>query len=80
MRQRLRRLVQEPVCRDCAAKGLFRLATVPDHIVPLSMGGTDDDSNIRCLCNECHLKRSAEQLGYRYRKRVRIGLDGWPIE
>jgi hypothetical protein len=44
------------------------------------MGGTDDADNIRCLCAECHAERTAEQLGYRYRKRIRIGLDGWPIE
>ena len=76
---RKHRLAQEPMCRDCMAKGRLSLATVPDHIIPLSMGGTDDASNIRCLCSECHLKRSAEQFGYR-QPRWRIGVDGWPIE
>ncbi len=78
MRLRLRRLVDEPVCRDCKAKGIFRLATVPDHILPLSQGGTDDDENIRCLCSECHARRTAEQFNYREPRR-RIGADGWPI-
>jgi 5-methylcytosine-specific restriction protein A len=78
MRQRLRRLVQEPVCRDCAAKGLFRLASVPDHIIPLSMGGTDDEENIQCLCNECHDKKTRKEFGFR--EKWTIGLDGWPIE
>jgi len=53
-------------------------ATVPDHIVPLSKGGSDDDSNIRCLCDDCHLARTAEQFGHRRRRT--IGRDGWPEE
>ena len=52
------------------------LATVIDHIVPLALGGTDDDSNTRALCSTCHMHATAEQFG----KRVKpsIGLDGWP--
>jgi 5-methylcytosine-specific restriction protein A len=76
--QRLRRLRAEPLCRDCAARGNIREATVPDHIVPLSHGGSDDDSNIRCLCSECHSRRTAEQFGLRWK--VRIGPDGWPTQ
>lgn len=75
--QRLRRLRSEPLCRDCAAKGIVRAATVPDHIVPLIKGGSDDDTNIRCLCADCHLARTAEQFGHR--RTVGTGSDGWPI-
>ena len=75
--QRLRRLRAEPLCRDCAAKGVVREATVPDHIVPLACGGSDEDSNIRCLCAECHIRRTAEQFGLR--RKVAVGSDGWPI-
>ena len=75
--QRLRRLQAEPLCRDCAAKGRIREATVPDHIVPLTHGGSDEDSNIRCLCADCHLARTAEQFGHR--RTVATGPDGWPI-
>lgn len=75
--QRLRRLQAEPLCRDCAAKGRIREATVPDHIVPLTHGGSDEDSNIRCLCADCHQARTAEQFGHR--RRVATGPDGWPI-
>lgn len=74
--QRLRRLRTEPLCRDCAAKGRIREATVPDHIVPLTKGGSDEDSNIRCLCADCHQARTAEQFGFR--RRVGTGIDGWP--
>lgn len=76
--QRKRRLRDEPLCRDCKAKGQVRAATVPDHIVPLAKGGTDDDSNIRCLCAECHRARTAEQFGHRHKQA--IGTDGWPTE
>jgi 5-methylcytosine-specific restriction protein A len=74
--QRLRRLQVEPLCRDCAAKNVIREATVPDHIVPLAHGGSDEDSNIRCLCAECHQARTAEQFGLR--RTVGTGPEGWP--
>lgn len=75
--QRLRRLRAEPLCRDCASNGIIREATVPDHIIPLAHGGSDRDSNIRCLCAECHAKRTAEQFGQR--RMAGVGPDGWPI-
>lgn len=75
--QRLRRLQAEPLCRDCAAKGVVTEATVPDHIVPLAHGGLDEDRNIRCLCIEHHAQRTAEQFGLR--RMVPTGPDGWPI-
>lgn len=76
--QRRRRLQIEPLCRDCAAKGLVCEATVPDHILPLAKGGSEDDSNIRCLCAECHQLRTAEQFGFR--RRIKVNADGWPCE
>lgn len=75
--QRLRRLMAEPLCRDCRDRGLVVPATVPDHIVPLAKGGTDTDDNIRCLCDPCHRKRTAEQFGHQIRHAV--GVDGWPL-
>lgn len=76
--QRLRRLAQEPRCRHCLAKGRITAATVPDHIIPLSKGGTDDDDNIQCLCDDCHDAKTTLDNGYK--PRPRIGIDGWPIE
>lgn len=64
---RKRRLAAEPLCRDCMRVGRHTLATVPDHIKPLALGGTDTDDNIRCLCAPCHDKRTAEQFGHRVR-------------
>lgn len=75
--QRKRRLMLEPLCRDCKEQGRITAATVPDHITPLALGGTDTDDNIRCLCKPCHDKRTAEQFGHS--AKVQIGLDGWPL-
>lgn len=74
--QRKRRLHAEPLCRICKAKGRITAATVPDHIKPLALGGTDDDGNIRCLCKPCHDEVTAEQ--FEQRKTVGVGADGWP--
>lgn len=73
---RKRRLRAEPLCRHCLAKGITTAATVPDHIVPLKDGGTDDDSNIQCLCEPCHEAKTRKDMGYRHK--ARIGIDGWP--
>ncbi|MDB5594885.1 MAG: endonuclease [Hyphomicrobiales bacterium] len=75
--QRERRLYAEPLCRHCQAKGLITVSTVPDHIVPLHKGGTDDDSNIQCLCASCHRDKTNEDMGYRAKQTV--GDDGWPM-
>jgi 5-methylcytosine-specific restriction protein A len=77
MAMRKRRLNAEPLCRDCQAKGIVRAAVTPDHIKPLALGGEDVDDNIRCLCTECHEKRTREQFGQK--AKVRISVDGWPI-
>jgi hypothetical protein len=65
MELRKRRLAQEPLCRHCAERGITTGATTPDHILPLSMGGTDTDDNIQCLCDDCHnAKTASEANGY----------------
>ena len=57
--QRGRRLLAEPNCRDCAARGHARIADEVDHILPLAAGGLDTDDNVRCLCRFCHAERTA---------------------
>lgn len=32
-----------------------------DHTVPLTRGGTHDDSNLATLCNKCHDKKSQRE-------------------
>ncbi len=75
--QRKRRLQAEPLCRHCAANGITTIATVPDHILALTNGGTDDDTNIQCLCGPCHEAKTRIDLGQR--QRVETGVDGWPL-
>lgn len=77
MALRKRRLEAEPLCRDCIEHGRITPAVTPDHIVPLALGGDDVDSNVRCLCQPCHDKRTVEQFGFK--ERPTFGLDGWPI-
>jgi len=77
--QRLRtRIMQgQPLCKMCEDKGLVTPGAEMDHIVPLFMGGSNDDDNLQMLCVECHRKKSADDLGVRFRPT--IGSDGWPI-
>jgi 5-methylcytosine-specific restriction protein A len=65
------------LCEDCTAEGKVTIATVVDHIIPLSKGGPDTDENTRNLCDDHNLKRTAEQFGHKA-PRPRIGVDGWP--
>ena len=75
---RKKRLAQEPLCRDCKAKGIYRASVVPDHITPLALGGLDIDDNIRCLCGPCHDRRTAEQ--FQRKVKPEFGIDGWPVD
>lgn len=53
-RRRVLRL--EPQCRQCGAP-----ATCVDHIVPKSLGGTDNLTNLQPLCDKCHSRKTARE-------------------
>ena len=77
--QRVRRLKRtHGLCEDCLACGATQVATAVDHIIPLALGGSDEDDNTRNLCDYHHQLRTAEQFGRI--KRAAIGNDGWPKE
>lgn len=60
-----------PLCVWCQLKGLVRLATQRDHIIPLSEGGEDVPSNTQGLCDDCHDEKSlAERVRAQLRSRA----------
>ena len=51
-------LDETPICVVCDK----RKGSQIDHIMPLSMGGTNEPDNLQVLCKECHFEKSkAEQ-------------------
>lgn len=61
VRDRRQVLAEEPLCRICLSKGIETMATVVDHIVPLSRNGSDDRRNKQALCHTCHDEKSAAE-------------------
>ena len=77
--QRKRRLARtDGLCERCEAKGFTVVATVVDHVTPLALGGSDEDSNTRNLCDDCHRDVTAEQFGHR--AAGGCGADGLPLD
>ena len=70
---RKQRLEAEPLCRMCG-----RVGHTPDHIKPLSQGGTDTDDNIQVLCKDCHDAKTRQDFGWK-KPKPHIGQDGWPL-
>ena len=75
--RRKRWLYAHPLCVTCEAQGRVRAAVELDHIIPLSKGGADDESNLAGLCHLCHELKSLAEKGHT--KRQTIGLDGFPV-
>lgn len=78
--QRLREAVLDanPYCTRCQELNVLRLAREVDHIVPLFKGGSNEISNLHGLCSPHHVDKTADDMGWR--KRTRVGVDGWPVE
>ncbi len=75
-------MMTEPTCRLCRSKGIITVATVADHVVPVSQGATLQEKSDRMwfgetqsLCAACHaLKGQIESKGFH----TEISLSGWP--
>jgi 5-methylcytosine-specific restriction protein A len=52
---------REPWCRACAKSGQKTRATIRDHIVSLSEGGRDDETNVQPLCEACSDRKTAQE-------------------
>ena len=62
-RIRDRHIAQHPLCEVCKRNGSLTPAEEVHHIVPLSQGGTHDDSNLMSLCKSCHSEITAKEGG-----------------
>jgi 5-methylcytosine-specific restriction protein A len=58
-------LQHHPLCMECEKRGIVRMAEEVDHIVALSNGGEDLDTNRQALCKPCHAAKTALDLGRR---------------
>lgn len=69
-------LMEEPLCRMCAAQGLTVVATDVDHID--NNPANNERSNLASLCHECHSRKTARDMG----GNVRMGCatDGQPLD
>lgn len=49
------------LCQPCEHKQLITLGSAVDHITPKAEGGTDDLTNLQCICRACHLAKTADE-------------------
>lgn len=77
--QRQRRMLfkKHPLCVKCDAEGRTTAAEIRDHIIPLTEGGLDVESNTQALCKACHDLKSQEEAK-RGRDRVRMPQEYQP--
>jgi len=50
------------ICLRCKGIGL---KLTPDHVLPVSLGGSSDISNIQPLCGPCNSSKGAKHVDYR---------------
>lgn len=55
-------LDKNPLCATCEKADVVTVATVADHIVPISRGGERlDEANLQPMCKKCHDSKSAKE-------------------
>lgn len=57
--QKRQRIYERDAYRCVTCNGYERLTL--DHIIPLSKGGGDEDSNLQTMCLACNMKKGARQ-------------------
>lgn len=58
----------------CLCCGASDVLLTPDHIVPLSRGGSNSIDNIQPLCAPCNGKKSTKTIDYRVTVQLRMDL------
>lgn len=57
-------LREEPLCRECAKRGIVKAAQMVDHIVPIRQGGDKmSKGNLQPLCRACHERKTIDEGG-----------------
>jgi 5-methylcytosine-specific restriction protein A len=52
-----------PLCEQCQQVGKLTPAEEVHHLIPLSKGGANDESNLMSLCTSCHSTITAREGG-----------------
>lgn len=69
--RRARWFARHPLCVQCVADGVtlpVPLATQLDHVIPLEIGGPDDETNLQGLCDAHHAIKTKAEAGDRVRR------------
>ena len=62
--RRLRLWSINPYCAMCGKLTVYPDGFELDHKHPIYKGGSEDDSNLQILHPECHLKKTAKDMGH----------------
>ena len=62
--RKIRRFViqrDKGLCQPCLTQGRYTEFQDVDHIKPKTQGGTDDLSNLQCICKPCHQSKTGTE-------------------
>ncbi len=58
----------------CEQRGVVRLATIRDHIVPLAEGGLDHEDNVQAICQFCSDEKTHAEAARGQRRNRMTGI------
>lgn len=69
---------QDCLCAMCGRGiGIVDTKFEVDHVIPLELGGSDDDTNLAAICRPCHLLKTLTDLkAIAKARRLRKRADG----
>lgn len=59
------------LCLPCKQCDRLTAATQVDHIINKASGGTDDETNLQSICDDCHEQKTITERG----DTIRLGCD-----